>query len=202
MSNRTVLQLLEEFSYGIHDDCILDAKPLVKNGYKMHSCDSVTQPIESVNGDYRCFTYLSQLDTVINETNAKLYQTSIFLSSSNYEQRTNKVVYVSHALNQSQRAHPFEKDMRGRALVHSPNTIPVPSFYPSIPLYQWSRFYDIQFSKTISHLLQKPYSTNCFPYKTGIKVFPIFRSKLIIFQIYKKVRKRHISHLMTVSLNV
>jgi hypothetical protein len=47
------------------------------------------------------------------------------------------------------------------------DVIPVPHFYPSIALYQWSRFYDIQFTKTVSHLLEKPYQTNCLKYDKG-----------------------------------
>ena len=164
-----MLQVLEEFSYGRENECLLDAKPLVRGAYKMHNCESVSpQPIESINGDYRCFTYLSQLDRTLDDEAKKLFMTTLFLSQSNYEQRTNKVLYVSHALNLTLRPHPFERNLRARVMVHSPNEVPVPLFYPSVPVYEWSRFFDVQFWKTVSHLLESPYETNCFPYKTGI----------------------------------
>ncbi|CAG2113085.1 unnamed protein product, partial [Medioppia subpectinata] len=168
MSNRTILELLTEWSYGRYDECLLDAHPVHELGYKMDYCESVVAPIESINGDFRCFTFMSQLDTYVTDENKDKFITSVFLSQRNFEHRTNKVVYVSHALNTSLPAHPFEVDFRGRALIHPPNSIPVPTFYPSLPVYQWSRIYDLQFQKTVIHNLEPPYETNCQYYKTGI----------------------------------
>ncbi|CAG2163910.1 unnamed protein product [Oppiella nova] len=168
VSNHTILELLKDFTFGREDECLIDAKPVATDGYKLDYCQLVAEPLESINGEYRCFTYMSQLDLELTDETRDTFKTSIFLSQSNYEQRTNKVVYVSHALNQSQRHHPFEKDFRARAMIHPPNALPVPNFYPSIPLYQWSRFYDIEFQKTVTHALEAPYATNCFMYKTGL----------------------------------
>ncbi|XP_054160160.1 degenerin deg-1-like isoform X2 [Oppia nitens] len=118
--NQTVLEILENLSFGESDECLLDAKPNVENGYSMTYCSSVrNQVLKSLNGDFR---------------------------------------------NISQVHHPFDTAWRARVLVHSPFALPVPSFYPSIPLYEWSRFYDISFAKTISHLLEAPYQTNCRNY--------------------------------------
>jgi hypothetical protein len=168
-TNSSVLELLDDWSHGIHDECLLDSKPLVKNGFKINNCEDMTKTIETINGDFRCFTYFLQFDEKINQTNNDLFTTTIFVSQSNYEQRTNKVVYLSHTLNESQVSHPFETDFRARISIHPSDMIPVPHFYPSIALYQWSRFYDIQFTKTVSHLLEKPYQTNCLKYDKGNK---------------------------------
>ncbi|XP_054160159.1 uncharacterized protein LOC128958341 isoform X1 [Oppia nitens] len=161
--NQTVLEILENLSFGESDECLLDAKPNVENGYSMTYCSSVrNQVLKSLNGDFRCFSFLSKLDFVIENQN--LFETNVFLSKRNFEQRTNKVLYIAHSRNISQVHHPFDTAWRARVLVHSPFALPVPSFYPSIPLYEWSRFYDISFAKTISHLLEAPYQTNCRNY--------------------------------------
>lgn len=81
--------------------------------------------------------------------------------------------YISHALNHSRTSHPFEKELRARIALHPSDMIPVPEFYPTISLYQFSRFYVINFQKTISYLLEKPYQTNCFKYDLG-KMFQTF----------------------------
>jgi len=181
ITNSTVLELLESWSYGEHDECLLDSKPAVKNGFKINNCEDVTPPVQTMNGDFRCFTYFLQFDK-INGTDSDIFSTSIFVSQSNYEQRTNKIAYVSHTLNQSQASHPFETDFRARISVHPSDMIPVPHFYPTIALYQWSRFYDIQFSKTVSHLLEKPYQTNCLKYDKGISFLKIFKKYLKTFR--------------------
>ncbi len=84
------MELLDDWSHGIHDECLLDSKPLVKNGFKINNCEDMTKTIETINGDFRCFTYFLQFDEKINQTNNDLFTTTIFVSQSNYEQRTNK----------------------------------------------------------------------------------------------------------------
>jgi len=131
----------------------------------------VTQPIQTINGEFRCFTYFLQLD-LKNGTSEEfddIFMTSIFISSKTFERRTNKVYYLSHALNYSRLSHPFERDFRARISIHPSDMIPVPEFYPTISLYQFSRFYVINFQKTISYLLEKPYQTKCFKYDLGNK---------------------------------
>lgn len=167
LANTSVIRLLEDFSYGHEDDCVMDARPLVRGAYKMHACASVVRPLETLNGDFRCFTYLSQLDTAVDGDKKNLFRTSLFERATNFEKRTNKVMYVSHALNESAQWHPFERQFRARAMVHSPRELPVPEFYPSIPMYEWSKFFSVQFWTQVSHLLEPPYETNCQHYKTG-----------------------------------
>lgn len=75
--------------------------------------------------------------------------------------------YLSHELNYSRLSHPFDHELRARISIHPSDMIPVPEFYPTISLYQYSRLYVINFQKTISHLLEKPYQTDCFKYDFG-----------------------------------
>lgn len=58
--------------------------------------------------------------------------------------------------------------MRARFAIHPSDMVPVPEFYPTISLYAFSRFYAIDYQKTTSHLLEKPYATNCFKYDLGM----------------------------------
>ena len=75
--------------------------------------------------------------------------------------------YINQAYREEKRPHPFEKDMRARFAIHPSNMVPVPEFYPTVPLYSFSRFYAIDFQKTIHYLLEKPYQTQCFKYDLG-----------------------------------
>nr|XP_027202652.1 uncharacterized protein LOC113796554 [Dermatophagoides pteronyssinus] len=165
-----LIDILEKYSHSEHEECLLDSKPASKYGYKLHNCENVTNIIETINGEFRCFTYFSHFDIKSNESEEHFvdnFMTSIFISSKTFERRTNKVYYISHALNHSRTSHPFEKELRARIALHPSDMIPVPEFYPTISLYQFSRFYVINFQKTISYLLEKPYQTNCFKYDLG-----------------------------------
>ncbi|KAH7644407.1 uncharacterized protein LOC124493320 [Dermatophagoides farinae] len=165
-----LIDILEKYSHSEHEECLLDSKPASKYGYKLHNCENVTRIIQTINGEFRCFTYFSHFDVKENEMSEYFddnFMTSIFISSKTFERRTNKVYYISHALNHSRSSHPFEKELRARIAIHPSDMIPVPEFYPTISLYQFSRFYVINFQKTISYLLEKPYITNCFKYDLG-----------------------------------
>lgn len=74
---------------------------------------------------------------------------------------------MTQVLNQSKLSHPFERELRARISIHPSDMIPVPDFYPTISLYQYNRFYVINFYKTISYLLEEPYQTRCFKYDIG-----------------------------------
>ena len=91
--NETILEILEKYSHTEHEECLLDSTPATKYGYKMHNCENVTKPIETINGEFRCFTYFLQLD-LKNGTSDNfddVFMTSIFISSKTFERRTNKV---------------------------------------------------------------------------------------------------------------
>lgn len=92
--NQTVLNILENYSHSKEEECLLDSTPATKYGYKSHSCENVTKPVETINGEFRCFTYFLQLD-IKDEDNPRenddIFMTSIFISSKTFERRTNKV---------------------------------------------------------------------------------------------------------------
>ena len=91
--NETILQILDNYSHSHHDECILDSTPATKYGYKLHNCENVTKPVETINGEFRCFTYFMQLDLKhdgVNEFDDN-FMTSLFISSKTFERRTNKV---------------------------------------------------------------------------------------------------------------
>lgn len=92
--NQSVLEILEKYSHTHHEECLLDSKPATKYGYKVHNCENVTKPVETINGEFRCFTYFLQLD-LKDENNTRenddIFMTSIFISSKTFERRTNKV---------------------------------------------------------------------------------------------------------------
>lgn len=93
--NQTILEILQEYSHTQHEECLLDSTPATKYGYKLHQCENVTLPIETINGEFRCFTYFLQLDLKDGSSeereNDDIFMTSIFISSKTFERRTNKV---------------------------------------------------------------------------------------------------------------
>lgn len=92
--NQSILNILEKYSHTQHEECLLDSKPATKYGYKVLNCENVTKPVETINGEFRCFTYFMQLDLKDeNNTmeNDDIFMTSIFISSKTFERRTNKV---------------------------------------------------------------------------------------------------------------
>ena len=89
----SILEILEKYSHSQHDECILDSKPAIKKGYKMDYCENVTKPVETINGEYRCFTYFLQLDLRKEDEEQQfddIFMTSIFTSAHTFERRTNK----------------------------------------------------------------------------------------------------------------
>lgn len=85
---------MEKYSHSEHDECIVDSMPATKYGYKMKHCENITKPVETINGEYRCFTYYLQLDLKKGDEQEEfddIFMTSIFTSSRTFERRTNKV---------------------------------------------------------------------------------------------------------------
>lgn len=94
--NDSVLSILEKYSHSKHQECLLDVTPATKYGYKIKSCENVTKVVESINGEYRCFTYFLKFDlrnssdpeSVIDESK---FLTSIFTTPKTFERRNNRV---------------------------------------------------------------------------------------------------------------
>ncbi len=62
-SNSSVIELLENWSHGQHDECLLDSKPTVKSGFRLNNCEDVTPPVETIIGVFRCFSYFLQFES-------------------------------------------------------------------------------------------------------------------------------------------
>lgn len=91
--NETIINILEKYSHSEHEECLLDSTPATKYGYKMSACENVSRPVETINGEFRCFSYFLQLD-IKNSTSREfddIFMTSIFISSKTFERRANKV---------------------------------------------------------------------------------------------------------------
>lgn len=94
--NDTVLSILENYSHSKHQECILDVTPATKYGYKLSNCENVTNVVESINGDYRCFTYFIKYDLrnssdPESKINEEILLTSIFKTPRSFERRDNRV---------------------------------------------------------------------------------------------------------------
>ena len=90
----SILDILGKYSHSKHDECLLDSQPATRYGYKLRSCENVSRPVETINGDFRCLTYFNQLDLKSGDSVPEfddIFMTSIFVKSKNFEQRTNKV---------------------------------------------------------------------------------------------------------------
>jgi hypothetical protein len=154
INESTILDILENWSFGEPDKCELDSLPIDRERIK--DCTQISSVLTSINAEFRCFTYFSQFHKANKSDN--LFTTTIFKSSNDYENRENRIAYIGFDKNDS---NPFEKQLRARIAIHPSNMIPDPVNYPNKVLYEWWRFYPITYWKTVSYLLEPPYETNC-----------------------------------------
>lgn len=94
--NDSVLSILENYSHSMHEECRLDVTPAIKYGYKLEHCENVTKVVESINGEYRCFTYFLKYDIKNSsdpesKINEDQFLTSIFKTPRTFERRDNRV---------------------------------------------------------------------------------------------------------------
>lgn len=64
-----IINILDKYSHSKHDECLLDSTPATQYGYKLDHCENVTKIIETINGEYRCFTYFLLFDYQLIENN-------------------------------------------------------------------------------------------------------------------------------------
>jgi hypothetical protein len=180
----TVLDVLKEWGNDIGMRCRIYSLPIVENlkSNKAIDCEDIAPVIETINYKFRCFTYLSQLR--IGNNSKSLFTTSVFKSKTDLESYNENMAHIAMETNISRPLHPFDDSFNARVIIHPSDMVPFPGFYPSKRLInRWGRHYDIFFSKTVSHLLEPPYVTNCKYYglKSSVQSYDVCLTICILY---------------------
>jgi len=159
----TVLELMDDWGNDIGVGCTVYSHPIIDNPKSIEQCDQISPLIETINYKFRCYTFLSQLN--IGNSSKSLFTTTVFRSQNDLESYNEYMVSMSMQTNTSRPLDPFDDSFNARVTIHPSQMIKFPGFYPSKRLKDnWGRHYDLSFSKTVSHLLESPYETNCKHY--------------------------------------
>jgi hypothetical protein len=139
--------------------CVIEAEyVLEEKAVKNGECDTFGQPFESIIDNRECFTYFSQL----NKGNKSRDH---FLVDMKKPFRI--VITIAEMPEVWLSFHKVYKYTQYiRLYVHPPNMIPAKDEIDFILLEPEKR-YDIRYTKIVSHLMEKPYQTNCKNYNLG-----------------------------------